>query len=187
MSIEVAAQKFLFPPPNAGFRSTKVGGFLNSKEWAETTVSFSHNHLHDLESLWWVAVWVVFYDNFSEGTPSRDRPSFTRQNAEDQLNLAQVLFPHALKNTDRLDAFQAPTSFQDACRKLSGDKMDICHGLEVLRQLLVSHYMVIEAGFPLSVDPNSSKDDIYDDFTEVFSTLKTITHGLVLDFIPQPT
>jgi len=29
-------------------------------------VLFSHNHLHDLESLWWVAVWMVFYHHLSK-------------------------------------------------------------------------------------------------------------------------
>jgi len=25
---------------------------------------FVHIHLHDLESLWWVVVWIVFYNDF---------------------------------------------------------------------------------------------------------------------------
>jgi hypothetical protein len=58
-------------------------------------------------------------------------------------------------------------------------------GLNVLRRLLISHYSVIEAGYPLSVDPNSSNDDIYDHFTRLFSNLKTVSHDLVLDFIPD--
>jgi hypothetical protein len=49
MSIEVAAQEFLFPHVEEPTLTEHEG-----------TVPFSHNHLHDLESLWWVAAWVVF-------------------------------------------------------------------------------------------------------------------------------
>jgi hypothetical protein len=68
---------------------------------------------------------------------------------------------------------------------LPPNKKPIYGRLNVLRHLLIRHYSVIEAGCPLSVDPNSSKDDIYDNFTRLFSTLKTVSHNLVLDFIPE--
>ena len=189
MSIEVAAQKFLFFPSDPGPSSTEVDEFVSVTEQdvktARTKVPFSHNHLHDLESLWWVAVWVVFYNYFSEGMPSRDRPSFTLQDAADQLKLARILFPPVLESTARRDGFQTPESFQDTCDRLPRNKKAIYDRLNVLRRLLIRHYSVIEAGCPLSVDPNSSKDDIYDDFTRLFSTSKTVSHDLVLDFIPE--
>jgi hypothetical protein len=104
MSVEVAAQRFLFAPPDLGFSSSEVGGFLSAAKQdvgtAEIEVPFSHNHLHDLESLWWVAVWVVFYNYFSEGTPSHDSPSFTLRDAGDQLNLGRILSPPVLQSTD---------------------------------------------------------------------------------------
>ena len=188
MSIEVAAQRFLFAPLIRGSRAD-VRGFLNRQERDQSIVpvAFSHNHLHDLESLWWVAVWVVFYNNFSEETPSHasDRTPFTSKNAEDQINLAKTLYPSVLNDTDRQGGFSQPDAFLDMCKKLPGNKTVICNGLDVLRNLLVTHYIAIEAGYPLSVDPRSSGDDIYDDFTELFSILKRISNGLVLDFIPH--
>ena len=61
MSIEVAAQKFLFPPSEP--ESTEFDELVDPTEekigasgQPETEATFSHNHLHDLESLWWVAV-----------------------------------------------------------------------------------------------------------------------------------
>jgi hypothetical protein len=81
MSIEVATQGFLFIPSDPGPSSTEFDDFFSATKQGvgmpQTKVPFSHNHLHDLESLWWVAVWVVFYNYFLEATPSRDRPSFT--------------------------------------------------------------------------------------------------------------
>jgi serine/threonine protein kinase len=188
MSIEVAAQKFIFhsePGPSLMEVDELAGETEQDVGMAWTKVPFSHNHLHDLESLWWIAVWVVFYNYFSEGTSSRDLPSFTLKDVVGQLKLTRVLFPHALKDTDRRDAFQYSELFQEACKQLPGNKMAICVRLNLLRRFLISHYKIIEAGYPLSVDPNSSKDDIYDHFARLFSTLKTLSHDLVLDFIPE--
>jgi Fungal protein kinase len=186
MSIEVAAQTYLFVPPAP---RTMLDDFFSARkqgEWmAQTEVPFSHNHLHDLESLWWVAVWMVFYNYFSEGTPSRDPPSLTLQDAEDLLRLAEILFPPMLSSTGRQIGFQHPTSFLRTCDQLPRNETVIYGGLNHLRQLLISNYSDIEAGYPLSVDPNTSKDDIYDDFTRVFSRLKTVSQDLVLNFIPD--
>jgi hypothetical protein len=192
MSIEVAAQMFLFVPSDPGFSSTEVDDFISAikqgKGIARTnvpTVPFSHNHLHDLESLWWVTVWVVFYNYFSERTPSNDRPSFTLKDTNGQLKLARTLFPPTLDSADRQLGFRHFDSFLHVCDKLPDNKKAIYVRLELLRRILISDYTVIEAGYPLSVDPNSSKDDIYDHFTRVFSALKTVSHDLVLDFIPD--
>jgi hypothetical protein len=180
MSIEVAAQKFLFFPSDPGPSSTEVDEFVSITEQdvgtARTKVPFYHNHLHDLESLWWVAVWVVFYNYFSEETPSRDRPSFTLRDATDQLKLARILFPPVLESTARRDGFQTPESFQGTCDRLPRNKA-IYVRLDGLRRLLIRHHSVIEAGCPLSVDPNSSKDDIYDDFLNLKDRLSRCGAG----------
>ncbi|KAN0109362.1 hypothetical protein V8E52_009406 [Russula decolorans] len=151
----------------ARFSPTEIDEFLGAKRRARRKVPFSHNHLHDLESLWWVAVWMVFYNYFSQRTSSYDHPSFTLRDVERRLRLAQVLFPPMLDSTTRLNGFRHPESFQDTCDQLPGNKR------------------AIYDRDPLSVDPNSSKGDIYNNFTRVFSTLKTVSHDLVLDFIPN--
>jgi hypothetical protein len=71
-------------------------------------------------------------------------------------------------------------------RAVTTQEAHLCR-LDLLRRLLISHYTVVEAGYPQSVDPNSSNNDIYDHFTRLFSTLKTVSHDLVLDFIPEST
>jgi len=87
----------------------------------------------------------------------------------------------------RPNGFRHPELFQDSdtCDKLPGNKTAFCVRLNLLRRFLISHYSIIEAGYPLSVDPNSSKDDIYDHFTRLFSTLMTVSNDLELDFIPE--
>ena len=184
MSIEVAVQNFLFRPSNTGFNPSDIDGFFASQGRAPTNVPFSHNHLHDLESLWWVAVWMVFYNKFSGGTSSCAGP-FTLQDVQAQLTLAGNLFPPILNSATRRDGFQLSDSFQKACDKLPDNKTAICRGLDFLRRLLISHYNIIEANWPVSVDPNSSNDDIYDNFIRLFSKLKDASHDVNLDYIPD--
>jgi hypothetical protein len=51
---------------------------------------FSHNHLNNLELLWWVAVWIVFYNHFSKSTSqqSDEEPHSDLQETERQLAVA---------------------------------------------------------------------------------------------------
>ena len=181
MSIEVAAQQFLFKPSDPTAGSSNLHNFRSAKKrdkgMAKTKVPFSHNHLHDLESLWWVAVWMVFFHYFSEGTTPRDRLAL--QDAKDQLRLAEKLFPPVPASTARRDSFQIPELFEETCKQLPHDKEDAYIGLDFLREHLIKHYKAIEANYPL-INPNASTDDIYDDFTQSFTDLKSRYHSFAL-------
>jgi hypothetical protein len=186
-SIEVAAQRFLYRPSDPRISSMNFEQYL-AMELAAEKVQFSpfcHNHLHDLESLWWVAVWMVFYNHFSKGTPSRDCPSFTLRDAGRQLDLAEILFPPESGSVHRQHGFQLSDAFAETFDRLSPNNQIACVGLDFLRENLISHYRVIEAKHYPLVDPNASTDDIYDGFTEVFSYFKSEYHDVVLDYIPD--
>jgi hypothetical protein len=88
-----------------------------------------------------------------------------------------VIVPPVLESTAPRDGFQTPESFQDTCNRLPRNKKAIYVRLNVLRRLLIRHYSVIEAGCPLSFDPNFSKDDIYDDFLDLKDRLSQCGAG----------
>ena len=187
MSIEVAAQNFLFNPSirpsvpvasSSTYKQLRIARQLG-KGMAQTGMPFFHNHLHDLESLWWIAVWVVFYNNFSEPDPS-----FTLLDAEYRLDIARRLFPPTLDNNTRRDGLQRPTRFRKICDGLPHKMGEIYDSLDSLREFLVSNYEVVEVGYPPSIDLDASNNDIYDVFTEGFSYLHTLSDGLVLHFVP---
>src|SRR5712671_5480932 len=190
MSIEVAAHRFLFrPDPEPS--STEFDKVMDQDEGTaqtegttQTKVPFFHNHLHDLESLWWVAAWVVFHNHFSERRTSRGSSIFTLGDVEVQLDTARDLFPHSLESITRRNAFQTPDFFNEISERLPNNKKAICDRLNILRRLLIKDYETIEAGYA-SVDPSPSDDDIYDKFTRVFSKSTTDFHSFVLDFIPK--
>lgn len=183
MSIEVAAQQFLFNPSNPTDDYYQyISARKREKEMAKADVPFSHNHLHDLESLWWVTVWVVFYHSFSKGTTPRD--CLTLQDAMDQLDLAQKLFPPVVDSSTRQNNFTVDGSFKKICDRLPHDKEDACIGLDFLRGRLIKHYMAIEANYPL-IHPIASTNNIYDDFIETFTDLKSRYHGFALEPIQE--
>jgi hypothetical protein len=76
----VAAQQFPFSPPDR-LSSAELHGFLGAMEQGldtgttRTKVPFSHNHFHDLESLGWVAVWVLVWVVFLKLLLGRDTVS----------------------------------------------------------------------------------------------------------------
>lgn len=185
MSIEVAAQKFLFRPRVSGHGANvtdivqRARGVLQN---IPAPVPFSHNHLHDLESLGWVAVWMVFYNRFSKARGSEETP-FKLSDAEHHLKLALIIFPPVLKSTDRQNGFQ--TSIRETCSGLPSSKTGICVYLDGLRDILISHYTVIESTLPRSIDQNASTDEIYEDFKMVFSSSKSDYSDFVLAFVPE--
>ena len=187
ISIEVAAHSYLFYPHDPGLTSDEFYEFFGAVRWSErrrqrspTGVLFSHNHLHDLESLWWVAVWTAFYNDFLERDSSHDRPSPSLEDAKEKLSLAGTIFPHALQSTTRRDNFQGLTDFAETYANLSDNKETFCSDLDFLRKNLIKQYRVVETGYPKSVDPKLSGDGIYDRFAKIFPSLGTKYTGFTL-------
>ena len=183
MSIEVAAQEFLFSPSrtvgNIAEFNKKVSAIRVRRGVGKalSKVPFSHNHLHDLESLWWVAAWVAFYNDFFA---TETLSPLTLEDAKKWLDLARNLFPPVPGMSTRLNGFQNAGSFEAKCQQLGPEKELIALGLDVIREHLIEQYKDIEARLPESVNPEESGDDIYDIFANVFSSLADDSKGLEL-------
>jgi hypothetical protein len=195
MSIEVAAQRFLFRPHiplhSANFsemlHEIQIEGqeTANAMQNQPAEVPFSHNHLHDLESLWWAAVWIVFYNHFSKFQESDEGPLSDLQEVDRQLGLARTLFPPFMKSIDRQNSFQTHGSFQKVCKDLPPNKTAISAPLEVLRRSLVHHYNTVKSTLPKFINSAASKDDIFETFTEAFNFLRQPYSDVTLAYIPD--
>jgi hypothetical protein len=185
MSIEVAEQAFLFriSDPVTTYREHRQRASSGAKQSVASKVPFSHNYLHDLESLWWVAIRVVFYNHFYLKSPLDDHPQFELKDVGRQVKLAQRLFPPTLKNTDRQNGFRS--TFLEKYVGLPDNKTTMVTSPDYLRLILIKRYEVVESALPLalSFSPNSSEDRIYEEFQEVFSASKDDTRDLLPDFI----
>ncbi|KAL5479067.1 hypothetical protein ACEPAI_2355 [Sanghuangporus weigelae] len=60
---------------------------------------FSHNDLHDLESLWWIAIWELFYHD--EGLKSDAEHPYDKGRDEQRKLAAAELFPRSSETDDR--------------------------------------------------------------------------------------
>jgi hypothetical protein len=196
MSIEVEAQMFLFSPYHFSHPANvreKVRQMRQTEEQAATSAAhpqaarlpFSHNHLHDLESLWWVVVWMVFYNKFSKSKShqSDEEPLSDLRETGRQLAVARTLFPPSTESIRRRDGFQR--SFATASNGLPHNKKNICDYLEILRQSLVEDYIAIESTHPKFINSTASNDDIYDGFKEAFRDSHAEYSDFVLTFIPE--
>ncbi|KAJ3541551.1 hypothetical protein NM688_g6067 [Phlebia brevispora] len=126
---------------------------------------FRYNPLHDLESLWWIAVYfIVAGECIDSANPSTNPRSSDA--LDTQRRYAMGLFQHRRRRTntlscadDFLEGVQALPSFLD----------DVISGLEYLRRELCFCYSVREVDVE-SIDHNCAKG-VHELFHQVFTTL----------------
>jgi len=144
---------------------------------------FVHIYLHDLESLWWVAVWIVFYNEFCARSGSDADAHPNLKDIERQLEAARFLFPSVLNHTGRQNTFQVELSFSEIYQRLPPLKHTACYYLDVLRRNLIGQYKKVEVTLPHSIDVPAIKDDIYDAFHSAFDMFQE--SEFTLSFIPD--
>ena len=175
MSIEVAAQRFLFlpgPPGVLHFQpDTRETQDINGVPW-------THNYLHDLESLWWVTVWMVTFNDFST---SEKLPTDLSE-VENQLMEARKFFPLSLESTTRSYFFTVSSSMMHH-NELSL-KASTFWFLDRLRQNLLWWYREVESTLPLSVNLDACDDSLYSMFMDAFNTMLQNTPNYSLVFLP---
>jgi hypothetical protein len=192
MSVEVAAHDFLFTPQQRVSMANLEQQDENPAQAGQTGIPFTHNHLHDLESLWWVAVSFLFYHHISKENNSKEKnskekssvPSVTFHDTEQRIELAQTLFPPSGDLATRQHIFQNLNAFQEKYRKLPTEHHQFGARLDFLRKHLINKYQDVEAGLPQSINPDSS-DEVYDNFKTIFTLLKPKYVGTKLEYLPN--
>jgi hypothetical protein len=180
MSIEATLQDFIFGPIN------RVHQILPptlaqraSKSMKRDKLPWTHNHLHDLESLWWVTVWIVIYNHFR--LPNEPLPELEQTTL--YLRQAQILFPPIMVDRHRISSFRG--SFLMNCEGLPENKRGALDLLDFLRLRLIDDYVAVESTLPNSIALHVASDDIYESFTHTFRLLQTESDNYTLYFIPK--
>ena len=75
MAIEVASGKYLFTKRGTGNNIlSRMDAYENEQTSSDAQMNvgsgFCNNYIHDLESVWWITVWMVF--SFEKAMPIRD-------------------------------------------------------------------------------------------------------------------
>ncbi|KAF8493846.1 hypothetical protein JB92DRAFT_2997908 [Gautieria morchelliformis] len=116
MACEVAEEMYLFNP------------YASYKDMPK---EFCHNSLHDLESLWWIAIWQIFYYTLPPDDSSSSSPTdhHTTEDREEWLSLQEKaflqMFPQSPSNSTRFTIMTTESSFDAETQKcfLEGSKL----------------------------------------------------------------
>ena len=186
ISIEATVLRYLFAPGKTAHRGYQaIRDEVRSRSHAvQPKLPWRFNHLHDLESLWWVAVWIVFNNCFGEpddSLSSSQEPDvpLTPQAPPDSIRAA--LFPSSLESIRRRDFFIGRFS---QIQGLPEQYLMPFNALDIIRSLLIEHYEKIQSTLPMSINLNASGDDIYDYLMQVFNILRESTPNHTLMSIP---
>ncbi|KAL5479081.1 hypothetical protein ACEPAI_2369 [Sanghuangporus weigelae] len=103
--------------------------------------SFFHNGLHDLESLWWVALWILFFN--------RDASDAVNEALDKSRELAMnKLFPRTDEHEHCASLLESMARYVEAVGWMNGTFQVIGNSLNMLRALLVVKYKAFEATLP---------------------------------------
>ena len=178
--------RYLFAPRKTVHRGYRVLGddVRSRSHTVQPMLPWRFNHLHDLESLWWVAVWIVFNNCFGEpddSLSSSQEPDvpLTPQAPPDSIRAA--LFPPFLDSARRQNFFISTFS---EIQGLPEQYLMPFKLLDLIRSLLIEHYEKIQSTLPMSINLNASGDDVYDYFMEAFDFLRQSTPNHTLMSIP---
>ena len=155
MAVEAAAQLYLFPPTCQTL--TAIGEQRDPKR-RKIHQYCGLNHLHDLESLWWVAAWIIFNNGFS-------RPEDCLDNLEETSNKTRLNLLHY----HRRDSFT--TTFLGMVDHVPDPQNEISYERDYLRELLLEQYWEVKSKLPLSINLDASDNSIYSHFKTTFVSL----------------
>ena len=140
MAIEIQAGRVVITPTPSDLDSNDESNYLDLTNETPLPV-LSHHYLHDLESLWWIAVWALFMSK-----PASDK----------KLTLLEEfdsVFPYEVRgSTDRVLFFTNETFFTEVARSFPGVIKGSAGSLEKLRKGLLKAYRTFRRGLDAQQD-----------------------------------
>ena len=152
LSVEAAGRHYLFLPPknktlmDARRRALREGRMqdLARLQQCERPPRFFHNDLHDLESLWWIAIWKIL--NYNPRSAASSRSIDARERAKQREHAKDLLFHQSNQALDRSLFLRTNVHYSDCLAWMQFDalKRALCD----VRTAFVDKYSEFEAGFP---------------------------------------
>jgi hypothetical protein len=107
-----------------------------STDESYTQPVFRHNPLHDVESLWWLLVYLTLYRSVNLAEDTQDRRN-------SQMRFYRQFF---IDRNSRSDAFTQPHVFMSGLKYLHPSLHPVAHALEKFRRRLIARYTEVESG-----------------------------------------
>ena len=136
---------------------------------------FHHNPLHDMESLWWLAVYFLFHREVISGSESKKPQS--EDDLRAQHNNARRLFEDKV---ERSKALWKQGQFKSYVESLHGDVYKVGRSLDRARRTLVKAYETLEMGtetVTLSFEKIVRKG-VHSEFEGIFRDAVTLVEGV---------
>ena len=149
---------------------SKLPGVRLTVAGAGSTIPWTYNQLHDLESLWWVATWIVTNNCFQKWGKS---PSDLHATPE---SIRATLFPPTLLDSNRKHCFTL--NFPSKAADIPQTHQPLFEMLDYLREHLIKHYQDIESTLPDSINL-----DVYISFSEIHSRAQLRLYPTTLWFL----
>jgi hypothetical protein len=152
---------------------------------------FHYNAIHDIESAWWVGVWMLFFYK-PKGHIESEEKSHNRKLEAD------LVFPGTLNHSRRLLYLERPMEFFEFTTGWISEKfLPAVGGFDFVRVLLLKHYRHIEENFPDGLSklsgegeadhcphnafPAGPPEDIYTPIKELFLRMKGRYNNIKLE------
>ncbi|THH03742.1 hypothetical protein EW145_g6041 [Phellinidium pouzarii] len=137
-----------------------------------------YNTLHDMESMWWIAVWKLFlHEDLSEKRTEMERIF--------QAYKANLIFPHLIIPTERFSFLANKSVFADFTSYLPDSFKKVVDDLNELRTFLLLRYTRAEVEAPDIIDEGAFKG-VHDDFITYFKEGKIKAAGIVAVTFKRP-
>ena len=135
MAAEVIRLEYLFRP-------TTVSSLLEDSDEEVEQLPFRYYAMHDIESVWWLGVWMMFFFK-PKGYPEPEDDSLRRQSE------AKRVFPGDLSPDRRFVYLYRPGEFKNSTYMWTSKKFSYTiKAFDVLRANLLNLYEEIKKNFP---------------------------------------
>ncbi|KAL5525363.1 hypothetical protein ACEPAF_9233 [Sanghuangporus sanghuang] len=159
MSAEALQRKYLYKP----VVKEQHLSYMTRLQQPDSETSFFHNDLHDVESLWWIAVYETFRQGEKYG-PKATGKSVQRaatKKPKTRLEAARQLFPDSGFAEERVGFLNDNGRFIENLAWMPGNLVGTKPFLSLLRETLVRAYVEFEANFPeLQMAALQGKQDV---------------------------
>ena len=160
MAVEVADQAYYFSEQSTGagkelddYRQEHKA-YEKNRETNDTSKGGFYNYIHDLESVWWIAVWALF--NFEKKDIGANE--IDSQAAKQRKLNKDVLFPGTVDNQDRIEFLSMRKTYADTTECLPKYFENLSTTLDTIAEAIIELYQSKELNY--QVDESNKEGPI---------------------------
>ncbi|THH04287.1 hypothetical protein EW145_g5639 [Phellinidium pouzarii] len=141
MAVEVARSEYMFCP-ELDRDTIRSNIFANTETIRSPQPNFYYNGIHDMESLWWFPIWMMFFHDI------KFWDTMNESQKNDRISMILELFPRHLDTTLRHPFLNSSFSFKKSMSCLPECFDVFSNVLDFLRSNLKRNYQLFEATLP---------------------------------------